>query len=89
MPPNGVSASAMPKWLILTMPASSPLETSVAVFSELVNTYEARPYGRLLARRSASSASLKRVTGATGPNGSSTISLASSGRSVTTVGAKK
>src|SRR5690606_10375560 len=37
-PPNGVSASAMPKWLMLMLPASMPVAAACAFFSEVVNT---------------------------------------------------
>ena len=38
MPPNGVSDSAMPKWLMFTMPASIAFAAWVAVFNDSVNT---------------------------------------------------
>ena len=38
-PPNGVSGSALPKWLMLTIPASNAFDTFVAVCKEFVKTY--------------------------------------------------
>ena len=75
--------------LIHSMPTSTRRDSRSAFFSDFVNAYPARPYGRRFASAIASSKVSKLRMAAIGPNGSSLNTFASSGTSARTVGCQK